>query len=387
MGKGADAMPFQRRRKSLSLGEEEIQRLKKLTVSRTERRQTVERARILLDSHSGLSDQAVANKNGVDRNTVISCVSKCLQFGVDVTLKDLPRSGRPRTITDDAKTWVMNLACQKPAELGYSYELWTFGLLAKHIQSHCIAEGHPALARVSESKLHRILRTAEVKAHKIRYYVEKRDPEFESKMAEVLHVYKEVEIINNGTITGDLKEPEMVTISYDEKPGIQAIESTGKELPPVPGKHPERTRDYEYKRHGTVSLLAGIDLHTGTVTEVVSETHKSADFIEFLRKLDEHYAPGQTIRLILDNHSAHISRETRNYLATKPQRFVFVFTPKHGSWLNIIEVLFSKLTRTMLRGIRVKSKEELIRRLHQYFVELNANPVVFRWKYKMDAAL
>src|SRR5712692_7858461 len=203
-------------------------------------------------------------------------------------------------------------------------------------------------------------------------------------MAEVLHVYKEVEIVNNGIISGEIKEPPMVTVSYDEKPGIQAIATTGKELPPVPGKHSRRTRDYEYERHGTVSLLAGIDLHTGIVTEVVRDTHNSADFIAFLEKLDERYAPGQVIRLILDNHSAHISKETRSYLATKSQRFVFVFTPKHGSWLNIIEVLFSKLTRTMLRGIRVKSKLELIERLHQYFAELNANPVVFRWKYKMD---
>jgi transposase len=269
-------------------------------------------------------------------------------------------------------------------ELGYSYELWTFPLLTDHVRSRCESEGHPSLRKVSQSKLHHILRTAEIRAHKVRYYVEKRDPEFEPKMAEVLHVYKEVEIVNNGLISGEIKEPAVITVSYDEKPGIQAIATTGRELPPVPGKHSSRTRDYEYKRHGTVSLLAGIDLHTGIVTEAVCDTHNSADFIAFLEKLDERYAPGQVIRLILDNHSSHISKQTRSYLATKPQRFVFVFTPKHGSWLNIIEVLFSKLTRTMLREIRVKNKPELIERLHRYFDELNANPVVFRRKYKMD---
>src|SRR5262249_39150108 len=157
-------------------------------------------------------------------------------------------------------------------------------------------------------------------------YVEKRDPDFEPKMAEVLHVYKEVAIVNNGMLSGQITEPETVTISYDEKPGIQATETTGKELSPVAGKLGQITRDYEYIRHGTVSLLAGIDLHTGVVTEVVRERHKSADFIEFLRKLDDAYPQNQTLRLILDNHSCHISKETRAYLATRPQRFVFVFT-------------------------------------------------------------
>jgi transposase len=147
----------------------------------------------------------------------------------------------------------------------------------------------------------------------------------------------------------------------------------------VPGRHASHLRDYEYKRLGTVSLLAGLDLHTERIIETVSDTHKSADFIAFLKKLDGSY-PG----LVLDNHSAHISKETRSYLDTIPQRFVFVFTPTHGSWLNLIENQFSKMTRSMLREIRVASKQELIDRIHLYFEEINAAPVVFRWKYKMD---
>src|SRR5215468_3170478 len=137
----------------------------------------------------------------------------------------------------------------------------------------------------------------------------------------------------------------------------------------------------------TVSLLAGLDLHSGRVIETVSDTHNSADFIAFLRQLDSAYPEHHQIRLILDNHSAHISKETRGYLQTMPQRFVFVFTPTHGSWLNLIENQFSKMTRTMRRGIRVTSKQELIDRIHQYFEEINAAPVVFRWKYKMDETI
>jgi transposase len=214
--------------------------------------------------------------------------------------------------------------------------------------------------------------------------VERRDPEFEQKMAAVLHVYKEVEILNDGLLRGAIREPGIVTVSYDEKPGIQAIAQKTPDRPPVPGQYASHTRDYEYKRLGTVSLLAGLDLHSGTVTDIVSDTHKSKDFIAFLKKLDESYPAVATLRLILDNHSAHISKETQAYLATRPQRFQFVFVPKHGSWLNLVENLFSKMARSMLREIRVKTKQELVERIHLYFRELNTNPVVFRWKYKMD---
>jgi transposase len=116
---------------------------------------------------------------------------------------------------------------------------------------------------------------------------------------------------------------------------------------------PARPGDYEYRRLETVSLLAGLDLHRGTVAEIVSETHKSKDFIELLKKLDAAYPSVTTLRLILDNHSAHISKETQRYLASRPQRFQFVFVPKHDSWLNLVENMFSKMARSMLREIRV----------------------------------
>lgn len=120
------------------------------------------------------------------------------------------------------------------------------------------------------------------------------------------------------------------------------------------------------------------------MTEVVRDSHASADFIVLPGKLNEGYPPQTRIRLLLDNHSAHISRETQGWLNLHPQRFEFVFTPTHGSWLNIIETMFSKMARSMLRGIRVKSKQELIDRIHRYFEEINIDPVIFRWKYKID---
>lgn len=368
----------------LQFTEEERCKLESIGKSRTESKRRTLRSAILLDSLSGRSDERIAQYHHVSRGTVVLCIQKCLQFGLEAALGELPRPGKPRQLPDDAIAWVQNVACQKPKALGYSYELWTYKLLTAHVRKHCVAAGHPALQKLSRSKLHKILHQGGLRPHKIRYYVERRDPAFEAKMANLLHVYKEVEIINDGLVSGVVREPGMVTISYDEKPGIQALAVTTPDLPPVVGKYPSHLRDNEYERLGTVSLLAGLDLHSGKITELISDTHKSADFIAFLKKLEETYPAHQRIRLVLDNHSAHISKETRSYLDTVPQRFVFVFTPTHGSWLNLIENQFSKMARTMLRGIRVNSKQELIDRIHLYIEEINAEPTIFRWKYKMD---
>jgi len=368
----------------LQFSDEECQKLNAIRRSRVEEKRRTLRAAILLDSLSGQSDESIAQRHHVSRSTVVLCIEKCLQFGLEAALGELPRSGKPRQLPDDAIAWVQYCACQKPRELGYSYELWTYQLLRDHVRQHCAAVGHPALGKLSRSKLHKILRQGELRPHKIRYYVERRDADFEAKMAQVLHIYKDVEIVNEYLQGQEGRSLPLVTISYDEKPGIQALAVTTPDRPPVVERHPGHLRDYEYVRLGTVSLLAGLDLHNGRITEIVSDTHNSADFITFLKKLDAAYAPHQRIRLVLDNHSAHISKETRNYLESLPQRFLFVFTPTHGSWLNLIESQFSKMTRTMLRGIRVATKQELIDRIHQYFEEINSAPVVFRWKYKMD---
>jgi transposase len=377
-------MPFTTKRQALRLAADEKQRLETLRRSRSaEKRQTLHAA-ILLDLARGMSDAAVARSNAVNRHTVALCAGKYFQFGLEAALGDLPRPGKLRRIPDDAIAWVLHCACRKPKELGYSYELWTYALLQTHVRLHCVEAQHPSLQQLSRSRLHKILTQGEIRPHQIRYYVERRDPQFEPKMVEVLHVYKEVEIVNRELIKGTLKEPPQVTISYDEKPGIQAIQVTTPDRPPAPNQFPSHLRDYEYKRLGTVSLLAGLDLHTGRVTEIVTDRHASADFIALLSKLDQGYPSQTRIRLLLDNHSAHVSKQTKAWLSLHPHRFEFVFTPKHGSWLNIVETMFSKMARSMLRGIRVASKQELIDRIHRYFEQINADPVIFRWKYKMD---
>lgn len=176
----------------------------------------------------------------------------------------------------------------------------------------------------------------------------------------------------------------MITVSVDEKPGVQAIANVAVDLPPVAGKHPCVGRDYEYKRLGTCSILAGLDLHDGHVTARVERRRRSREFIALLKELDQYYPTECTVRLILDNHSAHISKETRAYLETRPNRFKYVHTPTHGSWLNIVATLFGKMARTFLKGIRVSSWGELRKRILKGIAEINAAPVVHRWR-KFDA--
>ena len=205
-------------------------------------------------------------------------------------------------------------------------------------------------------------------------------------MHNVLLVYKQLsmQFDENGRLIPFPEDGQAVhVLSYDEKPGIQAVSNISDDLLPDE-RHKTISRDYEYRRLGTVSLLAGIDLQTGEAVPLVRESHNSRDYIEFLKLLDNKYPKEDRIRLVLDNLKVHTSDETRKYLATVPGRFEFVFTPKHGSWLNLVEGFFSKLTRQLLKGIRVETKEELIGRIYKYFDEVNAEPVIYHWKYRLE---
>jgi transposase len=375
-------MPFESKRPVLELTEDEIKQLNIIRKSRTQPERAVERAKILLAFHEGKSISQIARDLNTNRPKVERVINKAFAFGTYAALEDLPRSGRSRKISASARTWILSLACSKPLDHGYSYELWTQRLLAEHIKKHCIDNGFPELSKISNGTISKILRASNVKPHKISSYLAPIDPEFEPKSAVVLHTYKQVELLQQ--ISKEGKPLDMIIISYDEKPGIQAIGNKYPNLMPVPGKYATVSRDHEYVRHGTISLLAGIDLLTGTVHYKIFDRHRSVEFIEFLKILDSDYPKHIKIVIILDNVRVHTSKKTLEYLKTVPQRFHFVFTPKHASWLNIIESLFSKMTRSMLRGIRVSSKEELKARISQYIEGMNETPTIFKWKYKMD---
>jgi transposase len=374
----------------VAMTDEEVARLMAISRSRTEPASRVERAQMLLAYREKPSFFAVGQRLGVHHQTVQRCIERALAYGPLMALDDRPRPGKEPTITPEAKAWLVSLACDKAKDHGYPHELWTTRLLARHAREHGAAAGHECLANLVQGTVCKILGQEEIKPHKVRYYLERRDAEFEQKMAEVLCVYRQVQILKKAAAKAKkAKKPgkPVTIVSYDEKPGIQAIATTAPDLPPVPGTYATFARDYEYKRHGTLSLLAGIDLLTGKVHALVKDRHRSREFIEFLKLLNAAYPVGTAIKLILDNHSAHISRETQAWLATQPAgRFAFTFTPKHGSWLNLIEGFFSKFARSVLRHIRVTSKQELKERIMAGIEDVNRYPVIHTWSYKLAEA-
>ena len=373
-----------KRASSIELSNEEREYLKLQTRARTIQAQTVTRARILLLRADSVSIDAIADKVGLNRCSVMLCLKKFKEGGIENALFDAPGRGRNAEITDEEKAWIINIACQKPIDFGYAAETWTYAKLTSHINKTAEAAGYTRLSTIHKSTVNTILVEADIKPHKITYYCENRDPDFDSKMHNVLLVYKQLEMQfdESGKLIISEDTPIHV-LSYDEKPGIQAIATTSDDLMPDE-KHSTINRDYEYKRLGTLSLLAAIDLQTGEAIPLVRDKHSSMEYIEFLKLLDDKYPKGDKLRIVLDNLKVHTSEATRKYLATVPGRFEFVFTPKHGSWLNMVEGFFSKMTRQMLRGIRVKSKEELTNRIYRHFAEINEEPIVFQWKYNLD---
>lgn len=375
-----------RKATTINLTAQDRDYLEAQTRARTIQAQTVNRARILLLKADGTPIDDIADKVGINRKSVMLCINKYLEGGVENALFDAPGRGRNTEITDDEKAWIINIACQKPVDLGYAAETWTYAKLTEHINKNAEAAGYIRLSTIHKSTIHTILDEADIKPFRIKYYCENRDPDFDSKMHNVLLVYKQLsmQFDEDGKLIPWEEDGTIIhVLSYDEKPGIQTIATTSNDLLPDE-KHSTVNRDYEYKRLGTLSLLAGIDLQTGEAIPMVSETHNSKDYVEFLKILDKKYPKGDKIRIVLDNFKVHTSEETRKYLASVSGRFDFVFTPKHGSWLNMVEGFFSKMTKQMLRGIRVSSKEELANRIYLYFEEVNAEPVVFHWKYKID---
>ena len=370
----------------LVLSPEDRDYLEAQTRARTIQAQTVNRARILLLKADGCTVEEIADKVGLNRKSVMLCISKYNEGGVENALYDAPGRGRNAEITNEEKAWIINIACQKPTSFGYAAETWTYAKLTSHINKNAEAAGFVRLSTIHKSTVHTILDAAEIKPFRIKYYCENRDPQFDEKMHNVLLVYKQLsfQFDEDGNFIPWEEDEEIVHIlSYDEKPGIQAIATTSEDLLPDQNNG-TINRDYEYRRLGTLSLMAAIDLQTGEAIPLVSESHTSADYIRFLKMLDEKYPKGDKIRIVLDNLGVHTSAATREYLATVPGRFEFVFTPKHGSWLNMIEGFFSKMTKQMLRGIRVKTKQELSERIYRYFAEINMEPVVFHWKYRLE---
>ena len=369
-------MVFKRTKPHIVLSSEQKAYLEKIVKSGKSEKREYDRARIILMDAGGKGVNTIARELHTNRTKVYLTIDKALSFGVEKALKDLSGRGKKRTIGNEGRAFIIRTACTQPSELGYPYEIWTNRLLTNHIRENAPEEYD--LKSISNGTVSKILTRSNIRPHKIRYYMEKTDPEHERKEAEVLHVYRDVKVIReegSGKLTAIL--------SYDEKPGIQAIGNIYPDKQPD-GKHGYISRNHDYKRNGTLSLMAGIDLITGQIIPLVEERHRSLEFVKWLELVDRYYPDDYKITIIMDNHSVHTSKETMKYLSSRPWRFNFVFTPTHASWLNIIEMFFSKMARSMLRGIRVDSKDELKNRMLEYIQEINNEPVIFTWKWKMD---
>lgn len=366
-------------RAKLVLTPEELEQIQQLSRSTKAEAREVRRAQILTRYQAGETIAEIARVVGMTRISVAKWINRALSIGPNAALKDKYHRPKAPVITEDASQWVVSLACTKPKDLGYAAEFWTRSALAQHVRTHADEAGHPSLNRAVKATVHRILARQPLHPDRISYYLERRDPKFDAKMKDVLLVYRAVSL-QNEKIGPEAQARPVVTVSVDEKPGVQAIANTAPDLPSVPGKHKQPARDHEYERLGTCSILAALDLHDGHITARVEDRHRSIEFIALLKDLDSYYPPECSIRLILDNHSSHLSKETSAYLETRPNRFRYVLTPTHGSWLNIVETLFGKMARTFLRRIRVKSLQELKDRILLGIAEINAAPVVHRWR-------
>jgi transposase len=361
----------------VELDDDQIATLTKISEAKSEDLRRARRARILLMAKDGASDDTIAEAVSLNKNSVRNTISKFTSMGFDAALSDLARSGRPTRVGDDAKAWVISQARVKPKQLGYAQEAWTIKGLTRHIQDTCKSAGHEALSNIASSKVWTILDDNELKTRRVRYRLERREPDFDKKTDDVLLLYKEANLKLNG------KANREITVSYGERPGARAIANIAPDLAPAE-KRGFLARDDERERLGTLSFLAGLNLLTGQIAGLVRETRKSSDFLDFLKLVDEKYATADRIRLALDKRAVRASKETRKFLDARPLRFEFIFTPKHGSWLNLVESFFDKLVRVFLRGVQGSSKEELIARIYQRLDEVNKEPVVYRWKFKMD---
>src|SRR5246127_5349003 len=281
------------------------QRLLEISRSRTEPTGRVERARIILAYLDDRSAYAVARAIGVPRKRGTPCLEGAAELGVIEALDDRPRAGRDPVMTAEAKTWLVALACRKAKELGYPHELWTTRLLAAHARQHGPTAGHPSLAKLAQGTVCKILAAHEVKPHKVRYYLEKRDPEFEPKMAEILCVYRQVAMLRgqaeSGESQGEDSGGSLAIVSYDEKPGIQAIATTAPDRPPLPGKSPTVMRDHEYERHATLPLRGGVAPPAVPVHARAKDPPRPRKFSGFKNLLDPTSPADTAIEVILDN--------------------------------------------------------------------------------------
>jgi transposase len=313
-------------------------------------RRYADRAKVILLSETGMRMEEICAQVGMSRAAVNKWRQRFRKNGLD-GLKDKPRSGKPPIIKAQDKARVIELATSAPGE---GYTNWSQQRIADK-------------TGMSQSKVHQILKEADLKPHKIEYWCGKStDPEFEEKMTAIVGLY--------------MKPPEnALVLCVDEKTQIQALDRTQPELP-LQRNRPKR-QTATYKRHGTVSLIAALAVHSGRITANSIDRNTNVNFLKFLKKLDREHR-NKTLHIIIDNFSAHKHKDVQEWLKSKKRKIKIYYTPTYSSWLNQIEIWFNILSRDVLKGGVWHSKQQLIDQLMEYIETYNqsrAKP--FAWTY------
>lgn len=338
--------------KAIVASSEEIQELQTMNRSLKMEKRYSQRALVILLSLEGKSLDEIIKESGISRPNVNKWRQRFRQQGI-AGLRDAPRSGKPATITAEQKAMVIQKACEKPTG---GYTNWSQGRIAK-------------IVGISQSKVHQILKHADLKPHKIEYWCGKSpDPEFESKMVNIVGLY--------------MNPPEnALVLCVDEKTQIQALDRSQPVLP-LKEKAPKRLTA-TYKRNGTVSLIAALAVHTGEITAKPITANNAENFLAFLKKLDRTYR-NKTLHIIVDNLAVHKNKAVREWIDGK-RKIKMHFTPTYSSWLNQVEIWFNILTKDVLKGGVWKSKKQLTKQMIEYIETYNktrAKP--FAWTYTGD---
>lgn len=342
----------------IALGKRRRKRLERIVAAASSPQYLVLRAKIVLAAWHRETNAKIARDLRVCVDTVRTWRRRFRREGIPGLL-DRPRSGRPPVYGIDAQLLIVATVTQQSPQLDAQ---WTHRGIAEHLHSQ---------VGISASQIGRILASFDVKPHRVRGWLNRpADPAFHTKAQAVCALY-----LDPPTADTEL-------FSVDEKTAMAARSRTRATRRVRPGQ-PER-REFEYRRHGTVSLMAAMNVTTGTIHQKIITRNDSDTFIEFLTELAATLDPDKKIHLILDNGSSHTSKQTRTWLRENP-RFTVTYTPCHASWLNIIEIFFSILTRRMLRRGDFTSREDLIEKITRFITTYNRTATPFRWTY--DAKL
>lgn len=342
---------------AITLKKKQRKRLEKIVRRRSPSHWLVLRAKVVLLSVTLKRIDAVCEALSLDRQVVRRWRKRFLAGGVEA-LKDRGRRGRPAVIKPKVWQKVATLVVQPPTNFGLELNRWT------------VREMSAFLAKrygwsVSRSSISRFLRSMALKPHRVRYWLNPKDPEFDKKAARICRLY--------------LRPPRGKTVlSIDEKPGVQALERRHPDRPMRPGR--ARRAEFEYRRRGTRNIFAALDIKTGRVLVQVTADRKVPRVIDFLQFIANHYSRGPII-LISDNISTRFHRDVKKWMKRHP-RFSFVFTPYHGSWLNQVEIWFGILTAKCLRGRSFSSVAALAKSIYRFTKRWNdelAKP--FEWTY------